>query len=249
MPLARVLVFCTLAFAASCGARAIEGDDAEECRDGADNDRNGLFDCADPSCAPSPDCGGDGDADTDVDTDADTDVDTDADTDADTDTDTDTDTSDPLPGVTGIDVTYALNFDFDDSLCTLGVCDCTNRYVGDGERLAHTVDRVTFLGAWKLDTSDCSADLQTAIWTPKSGGTAHHTVRIFSPDDVEQWLVHKSLANTEPDPNPSRVGQYYMTEMASPIAADKVHFELVESDSSSGTTTYYRHTLDLTFSR
>ncbi len=34
----------------------IEGDDAGECSDGADNDRNGAFDCDDPGCEGSPDC-------------------------------------------------------------------------------------------------------------------------------------------------------------------------------------------------
>ena len=33
----------------ACGPRAIEGDDTGECSDEADNDRDGLFDCADPS--------------------------------------------------------------------------------------------------------------------------------------------------------------------------------------------------------
>ena len=33
-----------------------EGDDAGECNDGADNDRDGLFDCDDPDCAGSPVC-------------------------------------------------------------------------------------------------------------------------------------------------------------------------------------------------
>jgi hypothetical protein len=34
-----------------------EGDDAGECSDGADNDRDGDFDCDDEDCAGSPDCG------------------------------------------------------------------------------------------------------------------------------------------------------------------------------------------------
>ena len=38
-----------------------EGDAAGECTDGADNDRDGLFDCQDPDCAGHPDCAG-GDA-------------------------------------------------------------------------------------------------------------------------------------------------------------------------------------------
>jgi hypothetical protein len=38
------------------GAVAFEGDEPGECTDGADNDLDGLFDCSDPDCAPSPDC-------------------------------------------------------------------------------------------------------------------------------------------------------------------------------------------------
>ena len=38
----------------------IEGTDPGDCEDGADNDADGLFDCADPSCEASPLCGGSG---------------------------------------------------------------------------------------------------------------------------------------------------------------------------------------------
>lgn len=65
-----------------CGAEH-EGDGANECSDDADNDRDGLFDCADTDCAGSAAC-----ADTGIETgDSDTDADSDSDTDADTDTD------------------------------------------------------------------------------------------------------------------------------------------------------------------
>ncbi len=40
----------------ACGEVEYEGDAAGECVDGADNDRNGLFDCFDAGCAGSPDC-------------------------------------------------------------------------------------------------------------------------------------------------------------------------------------------------
>ena len=33
-----------------------EGDEPGECSDGADNDRDSLWDCDDPDCAGSPDC-------------------------------------------------------------------------------------------------------------------------------------------------------------------------------------------------
>lgn len=39
------------------GANDFEGDDANECSDDADNDQDGLFDCADPDCAGSQACG------------------------------------------------------------------------------------------------------------------------------------------------------------------------------------------------
>ena len=35
-----------------------EGDEPGECTDGADNDRDGKWDCDDPDCAGSPDCAG-----------------------------------------------------------------------------------------------------------------------------------------------------------------------------------------------
>ena len=38
-----------------------EGTEAGDCRDGADNDADGLFDCNDPGCAGSPDCDGSND--------------------------------------------------------------------------------------------------------------------------------------------------------------------------------------------
>jgi hypothetical protein len=40
------------------GSAAKEGDAAGECKDGADNDSDGLFDCKDPDCSGSSDCGG-----------------------------------------------------------------------------------------------------------------------------------------------------------------------------------------------
>ncbi len=47
------------------------GDEPNECSDGADNDRDGLFDCDDPGCAASPDCDGVADDDDAVDDDDD----------------------------------------------------------------------------------------------------------------------------------------------------------------------------------
>ena len=73
--------------------RDIEGDAAGECSDLADNDQDGLFDCADPDCAGAPDCTGDDDttAGDDDDTSAGDDDDTSAGDDDDTSTGDDDD--------------------------------------------------------------------------------------------------------------------------------------------------------------
>lgn len=42
--------------ATGSGDAALEGDDAGECSDSADNDRDGLFDCDDTDCTGSSDC-------------------------------------------------------------------------------------------------------------------------------------------------------------------------------------------------
>ncbi len=54
-----------------------EGDEAGECTDEADNDRDGLFDCDDPDCAGAPECQETDDADGGPGTDADADADAD----------------------------------------------------------------------------------------------------------------------------------------------------------------------------
>lgn len=47
----------TFAFGLACmGGKEVEGDDAGECNDGADNDLNGVFDCDEETCVGSPLC-------------------------------------------------------------------------------------------------------------------------------------------------------------------------------------------------
>lgn len=49
----------TFAFGLACmGGKEVEGDDAGECNDGADNDLNGVFDCDEETCVGSPLCEG-----------------------------------------------------------------------------------------------------------------------------------------------------------------------------------------------
>jgi len=89
LPAAAVTLILTLGCLGIGGDKDVEGDEAGECSDGADNDQNGQFHCDDEGCAGSPDC--DVPADTDSEDPADTDTDTDSDADADADADGDAD--------------------------------------------------------------------------------------------------------------------------------------------------------------
>ena len=86
-----IAVIAILLISCSAGDEPVEfeGDEAGECSDSPDNDRDGLFDCEDDGCVGSPSCRA-SDADADGDTDADLDNDTDVDSDGDADSDNDT---------------------------------------------------------------------------------------------------------------------------------------------------------------
>lgn len=58
-----IVVAAVVLFAYGCEEEdsELEGDDAGECSDGADNDLDGYFDCDDSGCFGSPDCEGDDD--------------------------------------------------------------------------------------------------------------------------------------------------------------------------------------------
>ena len=51
-----LLLFAAILVGCPATPNDAEGDDPQECRDGADNDGNGDFDCADAGCQGSPDC-------------------------------------------------------------------------------------------------------------------------------------------------------------------------------------------------
>ena len=204
-----------------------EGDVAGECTDGADNDRDGWFDCDDNGCWNAPECADrDGaDADTDADTDADADTDTDADADADTDADTDT----PWAAYRTVEVGFSIGFDFDDAyeaiLESYGLWDCTAHYAGSGTVDAPAALSVTFQGPWALTGHDCGGGLEDTVWTDASG-EAWHTVHFSDGGGAEPvaeaWLVHRDRADTEPVAEPSSNGQFYVTELSTPVSGGSV---------------------------
>ena len=87
----QILLFTLVASACA----SFEGDDAGECSDEADNDRDGLFDCDDPDCAGAPTCGAEDEPEPEPEPEPELEPEPEPepaeDTDADADTDTDTD--------------------------------------------------------------------------------------------------------------------------------------------------------------
>ena len=100
-----------------------EGDDPAECTDGADNDRDGMFDCDDPGCQGSPLCDGDDDDDDTVPDDDDSDDDDDDDS---ADDDDDDDSSDDDDDTTEADA------DGDGYTPADGDCDDGNASINPG---------------------------------------------------------------------------------------------------------------------
>ena len=97
---------CSAEIAAEFSSSDFEGDEAGECSDGADNDRNGLFDCNDPNCEGSGACdsmtdGADVNAGTEQVTDRNTDTNVDGDDPADTGASNPADTGASNPADTG----------------------------------------------------------------------------------------------------------------------------------------------------
>ncbi len=91
----------------------VEGDAVGECSDGADNDRDGRYDCQDPDCFASPSCAGDDDdvtADDDDATSDDDDATSDDDDDATSDDDDDTSPGDDDDTSGAIDVVGTASF-------------------------------------------------------------------------------------------------------------------------------------------
>lgn len=203
-------------FALSCKSQetavSSEGDEANECRDGADNDQNGYFDCKDAGCWSSPDCEGD----------ADTDADSDSDTDADTDSDTDVDTG-AAAHLESMTLTYDFALDFVSALEGVDLDgdgksdadDCVSNYVGDGVYVTSVDAHVTMQGTWKLASSNCAAMFQTPdlIWYDPVSMESYHT---FHFDEnltyLNTWVAHKNAAQIDPQPHPANI-QFYIYDM------------------------------------
>jgi hypothetical protein len=154
---AALLALSTACFEKGDTGAPYEGDDAGECSDGADNDRDGLYDCDDPGCAGASSCQ-EGDTDSDADSDSDTDVD--ADTDADADTDTDPSQAGRYEGdaeVTietdwgGVDCPGSFELEIDTAGAASGYAECENGWYGFAGAIYGELEAELFEGVWVID--------------------------------------------------------------------------------------------------
>lgn len=232
-----------------------EGDDAYECSDAADNDRDGAFDCDDPDCFGSPDCVDLDDDDVDDDpnpteTETDTESPTDAvstdsdepsDTDAPSETEIDTDEGEAVAEkFLSAEFTYTLAIEFISA--PVGLWDCSMTFDGSGSQVEASGNRVTFQGPWEETANDCSAYLAGIVWEDRSGEAFHH---FFVDDDVTgvtDWFESDSVAVYDKDDS-----GWYITDMEDADIVDGVvSFELEEAAPEIYATLI--HQLDITFS-
>lgn len=203
-----------------------EGDDAGECSDGADNDRDGGFDCDDSDCALSPDCSDEADTDTDTDTDSDTD----------TDTDTDTDVDLPYRGVV---VDYTLYWDFDTIWeQSYGFADCALVFSAsaDADSAEAGVGAYTFWGTWRLLSDDCPEKLGLAsvVWHAPEG-MAYTTLHLTGGGGVlDAWVVHEAQSERAAAASSDESGKFYIFQMGAPLQGGEAHHTESEEVYESG---------------
>lgn len=194
-----LLAACVFAGACTAGPTRWEGDDPYECEDGADNDRDGLFDCADPDCSGSPSCDGY--------------VPPDPDTSDDDSGGNDNFVDDPdavADHLRSVTVTYTQTHDIDggspeiDELaCTeYDLCDCVLVFEGTGTFVSAEDDLLTLFGTFtygNLEDDDvCSESIRGGTWMPEDGA-AFHSFRFKSGTNVlDQWIAHGNEADVDP---------------------------------------------------
>lgn len=152
--------------------------------------------------------------------------------------------------------TQAVDFQgqFEQANCaSYGICDCTNVFYGSGTQFAVASDRVTFQGVWKLQSSDCHAELQKGLtWVDESGSGYHTVVFTQGVTAVDAWIAHFKATATSPLPSPKQNQQWYIFQMNAPFNG-----QTLSVDHTEGETDYsdplapakYTHTLQIRFNQ
>ncbi len=156
---------------AACPPEEIEGDGPEECRDGADNDQDGYFDCQDNGCWNSPDClGDDDDAADDDDATGEPGV-----------CGTGTETA----GLTAFTLSYSMSFDYNPK--PANVTDCAMEYSAAGTTVRESAGLcIRFDGSWTQTSSSCPETFDDLIWVG-SGEAEHSFVFGAGMSTLELW--------------------------------------------------------------
>jgi hypothetical protein len=231
----------------------VEGDDAGECSDGADNDLDGYFDCDDNGCWGSPDC--------ETSTTGTTSTTSTTSTTGTTGTTGTTSTTITNTGPVAIaghlkefSLTYSLTMDFGKAagidLCDLyDICDCVSEYTAAStEQHEAEEDRVTFVGSWGMTSSDC-ADGLDSVWWDNATGEAYASF-IFEEDmsQLISWFQHDSPNDWEPWEDAFDHEQWYITDMYEDFDGESSHYEEVESTLVDGLIPLdLTHVFDVTF--
>jgi hypothetical protein len=136
-----------------------------------------------------------------------------------------------------VSISYSLQMEFvgelAEGLCGVaGLCDCTSFYLGKGEQLVSDDNEVTFFGTWELLESDCVAGsgLDDVLWTP-ADGQAYHTFRFASDmTGLNDWIVHRDVANTITYVDAIANEQYWITAMSSAFDLSEMsaYYEVTE---------------------
>ncbi|MFT4623288.1 MAG: hypothetical protein ACI8PZ_001944 [Myxococcota bacterium] len=196
-------------------AEEFEGDAAGECSDGADNDKDGWFDCNDQDCFNSPDClnGGPG-----------TGTATGGGTGGGSGTGgggtggggTGTggggvDCTTPICDLKNVSLTYTLEVDWNEGIdLGLGLIptDCIITMEGGGDLWEVDNNIVTFVGFWEESYNDCDEGQQDLVhqWL----GGAFHSF-LFDPSQMVllDWIAHRDDGEKNDNADPS----FYITEI------------------------------------
>jgi len=196
-----------------------EGDHPGECSDKADNDRNGYFDCQDKSCWGSPDCAQNNQTHSMLDAGHSAQDAAAAFPDAQVvATDAGMTANPKLAALKGVELVYMQRIDvqgnFESTYCMqYMLCDCVNRYVGNGVAVEQEDSRVTFEGTWKLEQSDCGPDFQQLTWVDSTEKAFHSFVFSSDTQNLDAWLAHGVRSASSPLPSPKMNKQWYITQM------------------------------------
>ncbi|MCA9567072.1 MAG: hypothetical protein KC656_04480 [Myxococcales bacterium] len=122
-----------------------------------------------------------------------------------------------------VQVTYVVRFDVDatgDQICSFTkLCDCTSTYVGTGNLVKETSDRLTFEGTWQRTANTCSDPL--LVWDAGEG-KAYHTLRHRN-GRVTEWVAHRDAERYERLTSDMKAGgQFWMDAIDQPWPAASV---------------------------